>query len=366
VQERFAKVWGAPLPKGPGLNNHQMVDAIHDGKLKSLYVMGEEMALVDANALYVQEAFKKLDFFVVQDIFFSKTAQFADVILPASPSLEKEGTFTNTERRIQRFYEAIPPLAESKPDWLILTELAQALGASWLYRHPSEVMAEMASLAPLFAGVSYERLEHFNSLQWPLAKEGQDPRVLFLDGFPFEDGRARFYPVHWQEVAEAPDDVYDLSLNNGRLLEHFHVGNMTKKSAGIMAKVPELFVEVSPELAQERGIESGTWVRLVSRRSAVKVKALVTKRVRGKELYMPMNDSEAAINLLTGNHTDTATHTPAYKELAVKLEILPEKGGSPLPKTNPRFGQPTPAKGVEVQKKWAREDYNAPPESGRL
>jgi len=174
--------------------------------------------------------------------------------------------------------------------------------------------------------------------------------VLFLDGFPFEDGRARFYPVHWQEVTEAPDDVYDLSLNNGRLLEHFHEGNMTKKSAGIVAKVPELFVEVSPELAQERGIENGTWVRLVSRRSAVKVKALVTNRVRGKELYLPMNDSEAAINLLTGNHTDTVTHTPAYKELAVKLEVLPEKGKSPLPKTNPRFGHPTPAKGVEVQK----------------
>jgi formate dehydrogenase major subunit len=366
VQERFAKSWGVPLPQNPGLNNHQMVDAIHDGKLKSLYVMGEEMALVDANASYVQDAFKKLEFFVVQDLFLSKTAQFADVILPASPSLEKEGTFTNTERRIQRFYAAMPPLAESKPDWLILTELAEALGASWHYRHPGDVMAEMASLTPLFAGVSYARLEHFNSLQWPVAENGQDTPVLFLDGFPFANGRARFYPVHWQEVAEAPDDVYDLSLNNGRLLEHFHEGNMTKKSPGIVAKVPEVFVEISPELAQERGVESGTWVRLISQRGAVKVKALVTDRVRGKELYMPMNDSEQAINLLTGNHTDTATHTPAYKELAVRLEVLPEKGNSPLPKTNPRFGHPTPAKGVEVQKKWAREDYKEPPQPGKL
>jgi len=172
--------------------------------------------------------------------------------------------------------------------------------------------------------------------------------------------------VHWQEVTEAPDDVYDLSLNNGRLLEHFHEGNMTKKSAGIVAKVPELFVEVSPELAQERGIENGTWVRLVSRRSAVKVKALVTNRVRGKELYLPMNDSEAAINLLTGNHTDTVTHTPAYKELAVKLEDPARKRQISTAENQSTFWSSNASQRCGGSEKWAREDYKEPPESGRL
>ncbi|MGH7839214.1 MAG: molybdopterin oxidoreductase family protein, partial [Candidatus Binataceae bacterium] len=157
IRARFEAAWGVPLPSTKGLDNHQMVDAIHSGKLKSLYVIGEEMSIVDSNANYVAEAFSKLDFFVVQDIFFGATCRFADVILPACPSLEKEGTFTSTERRIQRLYQVFEPLEGCRPDWVIIQDVANYMGAKWNYSHPSEVYREIAALTPMFAGVSYER-----------------------------------------------------------------------------------------------------------------------------------------------------------------------------------------------------------------
>lgn len=357
VRARYEAAWGVSLPAHPGLDNHQMVDAIHGGTLHALYLLGEEMNLVDANAHHVQAAFEKLGFFVVQDLFFTQTAQYADVVLPASPSLEKEGTFTSTERRIQRLYQALPPLGDSRPDWRILTEVARVLGADWEYTHPADVMHEAAALAPLFAGVTYDRLAGYASLLWPVASDGTDTPLLYTDHFAMPDGKAHLYPLEWIEPGDRPDAEYDLHLNNGRLLEHFHEGIMTYKTAGIRAKVPDTFVEISPVLAAARGITDGTYVRLVSRRGAVKVRALVTDRVRGNELYMPMNSSDDAVNVLTSSDTDRATHTPAYKELAVRLEVLNGKGASPLPRTNPRYGHPTPTTGVEVERKWARPDY---------
>jgi formate dehydrogenase major subunit len=162
VRQKFETAWHVKLPTTKGLDNHEMVDAIQQGKLKSIYLFGEEMSLVDSNANYVQEAFSKLEFFVVQDIFFSHTCGFADVVLPASPSLEKDGTFTSTERRIQRLYQVLEPLHGSRPDWKIVQDVANHLGANWNYTHPSEIMAEMASLTPLYAGVTYERLQGYN------------------------------------------------------------------------------------------------------------------------------------------------------------------------------------------------------------
>ena len=360
VRSRFEKAWGVTLPSTRGLDNHEMVDAIQEGKLKSMYLFGEEMSLVDSNSNFVQEAFTKLDFFVVQDVFFSNTCRFADVVLPASPSLEKEGTFTNTERRIQRLYQVFEPLADSRPDWRIIQDVANRLGAGWQYDHPSRIMEEVASLTPLYAGVSYERLEGYHTLQWPVAADGSDQPLLFAKGFPFPDGKARFYPVGWTEPAEQPDDEFDLHLNNGNLLEHFHEGNMTYRVEGIRRKTPDVFVEVSPELARERSIQSGTRVELTSRYGQVVVRALVTDRVHGKQLYMPMNSSESPVNRLIGSHTDAVTHTPAYKEASVRMRVLPEVAEPPLPRINHRFGHPTPKPGVEVEKKWARPDYSIP------
>ncbi|MFC7370971.1 formate dehydrogenase subunit alpha [Fictibacillus iocasae] len=360
VRAKYEAAWGVKIPAEPGLNNHEMVQGILDGHVKCMYLKGEDMGIVDSNINHVHAAYEKLEFFVVQDIFLTRTAQFADVVLPASPSLEKEGTFTNTERRIQRLYQVFEPLGNSKPDWQIITEIANRLGAGWDYTHPSDIMLEAAQLAPLFAGVTYERLEGYNSLQWPVAADGSDTPVLFLDGFPFPDKKARLYPVDWTQPVEFGEE-YDIHVNNGRLLEHFHEGNMTYQSKGITSKTPGTWLEVSHELAEERGIKDGTLVRLSSPYGNVKVHCLVTDRVKGKEVYLPMNDSgEAAINLLTSSYADKDTDTPAYKETSAKMEILQQEGVSPLPRINFRYGNPQPQIGVNVEKKWARSDYIFP------
>src|SRR5712664_4108631 len=271
VRRRFEDGWKVTLPSTTGLDNHEMVDAIHRGKLKAMYVFGEEMSIVDSNANDVAAAFRKLEFFVVQDIFFGETCKFADVVLPASPSLEKEGTFTSTERRIQRLYQVLEPLSGSQPDWQIIQQVANRLGAGWKYQHPSEVMDEIASLTPMFAGVNYQRLEGYKRIQWPVTADGADEPLLYTKRFHFPDGKARLYPIAWIGVTDQPDSKFDLHLNNGRLLEHFHEGNLTYRTEGIREKAPDTFVEVSPELAEERGIQSGAWVQLVSRYGKVRV-----------------------------------------------------------------------------------------------
>src|SRR5882724_10451075 len=360
VRTRFEAGWKVTLPSTKGLDNHEMIEAIHQGRLKGMYLFGEEISLVDSNSNFVQDGLAKLEFFVAQDIFFGDTCRFADVVLPASPSLEKEGTFTNTERRIQRLYQVFESLGESRPDWQIIQDIANRFGAQWRYQHPSEIYREIASLAPIFAGVTYEKLEGYNSLQWPVAQNGTDQPLLYTTKFNFPDGKARLFPVGFSEPTEQPNGEYDLHLNNGRLLEHFHEGNLTYRSAGIREKTPDTFVEVSPDLAAERGIESGSWVQLVSRYGQVRVRALVTDRVRGKELYMPMNSAESPVNRLTSSYTDRITHTPAYKETSVLMRVLPETGHNPLPRVNHRFGNPTPQRGVEVERKWKRADYRLP------
>lgn len=357
---KFSKAWGRELNPEKGQNNHQMVDAMHDGELDILYLKGEDMGIVDSNVNYVRAGFEKLKFMVVQDIFFSKTAEYADVVLPAAPSFEKTGTFSNTERRIQRLYQVMEPLEGSKPDWIIIQEIANLLGANWNYTHPSQIMDEIAALTPIYSGVNYERLDGFKSLQWPVHEDGTDSPLLFTDGFPFDDKKARFAPVDWTEPTEYPAE-YDIHVNNGRLLEHFHEGNMTYKVEGLVLETPGAFLEVSHELAAERGLEDGTLVRLQSPYGRVDVKTIVTDRVYGKEVYLPMNDSgDAAINLLSSSIADKDTSTPAYKETKAKLIILDKGGKSPLPKTNFRYGHRVPQMGVNVQKKWERRDYVFP------
>ncbi|PLT28824.1 formate dehydrogenase subunit alpha [Peribacillus deserti] len=360
IREKYEKAWGVEIPKDPGMDNHHMVEAIHKGTLKSLYLFGEEMGLVDANSNHVQSCFEKLDFFVVQDIFFSKTAQFADVVLPAAPSLEKDGTFVNTERRIQRFYKVFDPLGDSKPDWQIFQEVANRMGAGWNYSHPSEIMDEAASLAVIFEGVSYDRLEGFNSQVWPVHKDGTDSPLLYQEKFAFPDGKARLFAVDWTPPYEAGEE-YDIHLNNGRLLEHFHEGNMTYRSEGLTHKVPGIWLEVSHELAEERNLTDGTLVKLTSPYGEVKVRTLVTDRVKGKEVYLPMNSfaDDEAVNYLTSSYHDLVTHTPAYKEINVKMEILEATGEPPLPKHNHRFGNRMPQISVRVEDKWQRPDFQA-------
>jgi formate dehydrogenase major subunit len=360
VRAKFEAAWGVSLPVNKGKDNHEMVTGIHQKNLLALYIKGEDTITSDSNATDVGRALSEIPFLVVQDIYFSETAKFANVVLPASPALEKDGTFVSTERRIQRLYKALDPLGDSKPDWEIIQLIANRLGAKWDYKHPSEIMDEIASLTPIFAGVSYERLEGYKTLQWPVEKDGTDSPYLFKDSFPFPDGKAKFHPLEWVPPSEDAGTEFDLHLNNGRVLEHFEQGAMTLKVPGIQRMTPLNWVEVSPELAAERGLESGTKVEVESRWGLLRARVLVSDRVQGKELYMPMNSVEEPVNRLTGAHVDRATHTPAYKETAVRIRVLEPKGRSPLTAENFRNGKRTPQHGVEVERKWANPGYREP------
>ena len=360
IRAKFEADWECTLPTTVGLDNRQMIEAIHDGKLKAVYIKGEDTITSDANANDVDQALRKLDFLIVQDINFSVTCQYADLVLPASPSLEKDGTFVNTERRIQRLYKALEPLGNSKPDWEIIQLIANRMGGNWKYEHPSDVMVEVARLTPSMAGVTYERLEGYKSLQWPVARDGTDTPLCYTEKFPFPDGKARFFPLEYVPPSEEQNETYDLHLNNGRLLEHFEQGSMTYRSPGIKHITPGTFVEVSPELAEERGLTSGRFVQLTSPYGRVKVQVLVSDRVKGKQLYMPLNSTEEPVNKMTSSHLDRATHTPAFKETSVHMTILPEQGENPLPRRNFRWGTRTPQPGLEIEKKWQRADYHVP------
>lgn len=362
ARRRFEKAWGVTLPAEPGLNNTTMIDAAESGKLKALYIVGEEMSLVDGNAHRVQQALARLDFLVVQDIFVTETAKYADVVLPAVPSLEKEGTFVNTERRVQLLHRALDPLGESRPDWEIICDVARHLGHDWRYRGPSDIMDEVAALVPEFAGIRYDRLQGWDSLVWPVDQDGRDTPLLYTGKFATEDGKASFFPVDWTPPANQRTAEFNFHLNNGRVLEHFHEGNLTRRNAGLLSKVEKDYVDMAREDAEELGLGEGDWVRLISPYGDVKTQVIVTGEMRRGELYMPVCSSIERVNYLTSSDTDPVVHTPAYKEMSVRIEKLHRSGRSPVPRGNPRFGHPTPQADVKVEEKWKRPDYRSPAE----
>ncbi|VYU80289.1 formate dehydrogenase subunit alpha [Metakosakonia massiliensis] len=365
VREKWAKAWGVSpqaLSDKAGADNFMMVQKAHEGAIKAMYVIGEETAFSDADSTKVHEAFTSLQFMVVQDIFMSRTAEFADVVLPGCPSVEKDGSFVNTERRIQRFYEVVPPLGDSRPDWQILTELASRLGHPWYYTHPSQIMDEAARIADVFAGVSYERLSGWQSQQWPVSPNGESTPLLYTEGFKFPDGKAKLHPVEWQLPLETIDAEYDLLLNNGRMLEHFQSTNQTGRGGRMLSLSPQWFVEVSPELAAERQLEEGDYVVLSSRRGDVELPVTITARASGRVLFIPIHHGKPGVNGLTGEHHDPDVNTPAYKEIAVKLRKSERNfGGSPIPAENFRNGARTPLTHVPVETKWQQEGYTLPP-----
>ena len=358
VREKFEKAWHVKINPNVGYDNNTCLEAMEYGKIKAMYVIGEELVETGSDSAYIREKLSNLEFLVVQDMFLSETAKYADVVLPACASLEKEGTFTNTERRIQRIYKAMDPLGNSRSDFAILKDLANKLGANWSYKSPAEVMEEAASLTPMFSGVRYEKIEGFKSLQWPVSQDGTDSPFLYEKSFAFPDGRARLFRVSYTQPLTTTK-TYDLQLNNGRLLEHFHEGNETYKTEGIREKVPGTFVEISPTLATDRDISNSDLIKITSKWGSIIVPALVTERVSGNELYLPMNgQGERGINNLTGRIMDPTSHTPAYKELPVRIKKVNNgDGNSPLPKGNPRFYSANPQKGIMIENKWKRKDY---------
>lgn len=320
VKEKFEKEWGAKLPEKPGLSVVETLQAAKEGKVKGMYIMGENPALSDPDITHVIEALESLDFLVVQDIFLSETAELADVVLPAVSFAEKDGTFTNTERRVQRVRKAIEPIGQAKPDWQIITELATKMGYPMAYESPKQIMEEIARLTPIYGGISYDRLEN-GGLQWPCLHQ-EHPGTKFLHQDKFTRGLGRFTAVEYIAPAELPDKDYPLMLTTGRVLYHFHTGTMTRRSWGLNEICPEGFVEINPDDADKLQIPDGSMVKIVSRRGWVITGARVTEVVPPGTVFMPFHFKEAAANVLTNPALDLVAKIPELKVCAVRVERI--------------------------------------------
>jgi formate dehydrogenase major subunit len=286
-----------------------------------MYIMGENPFLSDPNVNKVRKALANLDFLVVQDIFLTETAEFADVILPASAYLEKSGTYTNTDRRVQIGQPVLQMPGEARLDWEILCEVATRMGFPMSYASPEAVFAEFASLTDAYASFDYDNLGSTGKL-WPNADPQHDdgPVVLFTDGFPTANGRARFVPAEWTAARELPDDEYPLVLNTGRMLEHWHTGSMTRRARALDALAPEAFVSIHPEDAAELGVCDGDFVRVTSRRGSVELRAELSLRESRGSVFIPFHFREAAANLLTLDELDPDGKIPEFKFCAVRVE----------------------------------------------
>ncbi|MEW6360371.1 MAG: formate dehydrogenase subunit alpha [Planctomycetota bacterium] len=318
VQKKFEKAWGAKLSPSVGLTVVEMMHAACEGKVKAMYFMGENPMLSDPNITHVREALEKLDFLVVQDIFLSETAQLADVVLPAASSFEKEGTFTNTERRVQRFEPALRAPGEAREDWRIVCDVARRMGYDMSYEGPSEIMDEIAALTPIYGGVHYDRLGH-RGLQWP-CPDRDHPGTKFLHKGKFSRGLGKFTAVEFKPPKEPTDSEYPYILTTGRMLEHYHTGTMSRRSAGLNALVPHAFVEINPADAQRFGLGPDEKIRVVSRRGAIEPQAKITDRVQPGTVFIPFHFAEAAANVLTIDALDPVAKIPEYKVCAVRIE----------------------------------------------
>ncbi len=322
ARQKFEEAWGQSLPSKPGLTVVEIFNAAAQGEIRGIYIMGENVVLSDPHSRHVQEALEALDFLVVQEIFLSETAQLADVVLPAASFAEKEGTITNTERRVQRSRQAIPPVGESKPDWEIICDLARRMEgvdpAQWGYSHPSEIMEETARLSPLYGGISYERLED-EGLQWP-CPHSDHPGTSILHVGRFTRGLGHFSPVEQMPPDEQTDEEYPLILTTGRVLEHWHTGTMTRRVSGLERLVPEERIRMNPLDAAQREIEDGDWARIASRRGEVRARVEATEECAPGVVFMTFHFSEAATNLLTNPALDPVAKIPELKVCAVQVE----------------------------------------------
>jgi len=321
MKAKFEAAWGVEgLSDRVGLQVTTMIDGACEGNIHALYVMGENPMLSDPDLNHVRRCLEQVDFLAVQDIFLTETAKLAHVVLPATSFAEKDGTFTGTDRRIQRVCKAIEPLWESKADWKILCELAQRMGASGFdFDSPSEVMDESAQVTPSYGGVSYERLEKEGFLQWPVPTPDH-PGTPYLHKGKFSRGLGHFYAIHFREAAELPDEEYPLILTTGRLMFHWHTGTMTRRSEKLEQEVPEAYVELHPDDAASIGLNGAKRVRVTSRRGEIELAARVTPRIRPGVVFIPFHFVEAAANTLTHAAFDPDSGIPEFKVCAVKIE----------------------------------------------
>ncbi len=316
---KFASAWGVQaLPSSPGLTVGELLDSAIKGQLKCMYIMGENPILSDPDATHVAHALKKLDFLVVQDIFLTETAELADVVLPAASFAEKDGTFSNTERRVQRVRKAVEPEGNAKADWEIICLVATAMGYPLKYKSVSEIMDEIASVTPSYAGISYSRLEQ-GSLQWPCPTPDH-PGTRYLHSGKFTRGLGKFHPVEYVTPDEMPDTEYPLVLSTGRRLYHYHTGTMTQRTSALEVAYPDEYLEINSFDAEKLGVCDGDKVKVTSHRGNVEVAARITDKVTPGMVFTSFHYPEVAINKLTNPARDPIAKIPELKVCAVKVE----------------------------------------------
>ena len=326
LRAKFEKKWQAKLSPKPGLESLEMYDKAREGKFKAMYLMGVDPAQTDPNLHAVRAALNTLDFLVVHELFHTETTAFADVILPGASFAEKDGTFTNLERRLQRVNKAIEPIA-GMAEWQVICEISTRMGYPMHYNHPSEIMDEIATLAPNWGGVSYDRLGT-QGLQWPCpTRDHPGTAIRYGDGFPRKNKRGRMIALDHVGSGEVPGNEFPLVLTTGRRLEHHNNASMTKRTEGIAGLLPEELLEISRGDAEKLDIENGEFVRIASARGAIRVKAWVTKRAQDGIVFLAFHHRKALSNELTSGFRDPITSTPEYKSCAVKVEKIQEEVG---------------------------------------
>jgi predicted molibdopterin-dependent oxidoreductase YjgC len=323
VREKYERAWGVELSPDCGMNLNVMMKAV--GKqIRGLFVMGEDILISEPNVSRLEAGMNDLDFLVTQEPFLNETARFADVVFPSAVFAEKEGVFTNSERRVQRVRKAVEPPGLARADWEILVDLARACGADWRYAGADEIYAEMAEHAPKFAGIRHERIEKerpngLSGLQWP-CPDAEHPGTRYLHEGGVLRGRGLFEAVEYRPPAELADEEYGLLLSTGRTLYHYNAATQTRRETGLTQKQPEPFVEIHPRDARRRDIATDDLVRVRTRRGAIRVRAIVSRQVRPGCLWVPLHFPEARANLLTNDVGDTVTGTAEYKVCAAEVE----------------------------------------------
>lgn len=319
ARKKFEAAWGVNLPHKAGLTLVEMLNASLKNKIKAMYIMGENPIISDPDAKHTIEALKKLNFLVVQDIFMTETAKLADVVLPAVSFAEKEGTYTNTERRVQKIRKAVEPAGEAKPDWEIICEVSKRMEYDMDYKAPYEIMEEIALLTPSYRGILHHRLDEGYGLQWPCT-DVSHPGTPFLHRRKFARGLGSFIPVHYIPPDEQPDEKYPLILTTGRSYFQYHTGTMTRRTTTLEREQPECTVEVSIEDAKQLGIKNRSKIKVSTRRGSIEALANVTDKIIPGTIFIPFHFYEASANILTNPALDPYAKIPEYKVCAAQVE----------------------------------------------
>jgi len=323
TRAKYETLWNTRLDPNKGLTVVEITDAAYDGKIKAMYIMGENPAMSDPDQTHARAALARLDILVVQDIFMTETAAFADVILPASAFPEKDGSFTNTDRRVQIGRKAVNPPGDARQDWWIIQEIANRMGQNWNYSHPRDVFEEMRQVMPSLTGITWDRLTREDAVTYPCAdetSEGQD--VIFGDSFPTPSGRGRMTPADVLPPNETPDAEYPLVLTTGRLLEHWHTGSMTRRASVLDALEPEPEVHMAPETLQSLQANPGDLVRVITRRGMIELAARIDPKLPSGLIFVPFCFFEAPANYLTNPALDPYGKIPELKFSAARIEIV--------------------------------------------